>query len=189
MKIITELLDMLRYPGKRRMVRSIKKMGNDCVICGPVKIIGGDYIEIGDGFYCGVDCRIEAWDKYNDKKYVPEISIGKNVRINSKCHIGAINKIEIGNNVLMGSNVFITDHSHGNISCEENVICPADRDLFSKGAVIIEENVWICENVAILPNVHIGKGAIIGAGAIVTKDVPAFCVVGGNPAHILKVIE
>lgn len=52
--------------------------------------------------------------------------------------------------------------------------------------VIISDDVWIGARVTILPGVHIGKGAIIGAGAVVTKDVPEYAVVGGNPAKIIK---
>lgn len=51
---------------------------------------------------------------------------------------------------------------------------------------IIENDVWIGDNVIILPEITIGTGAIIGAGAIVTKDVPPYAIVGGNPAKILK---
>lgn len=54
--------------------------------------------------------RIEAHDFHNGVKFSPEIIIGDNVSINYDCHIGAINKIVIGNNVLLASKIFITDH-------------------------------------------------------------------------------
>ena len=52
--------------------------------------------------------------------------------------------------------------------------------------VIIDDDVWIGGRVTILPGAHIGKGSILAAGAVVTKDVPEFAVVGGNPAKIIK---
>ena len=52
--------------------------------------------------------------------------------------------------------------------------------------IVIEDDVWIGARVIILPGVHIGTGAVVGAGAVVTKDVPDYAVVGGNPARILK---
>ena len=52
--------------------------------------------------------------------------------------------------------------------------------------VIIEDDVWLGRNVVIMPGVHIAKGAIVGAGAVVTKDVPAYAVVGGVPAKIIQ---
>ena len=186
---INKLIDVLKYPGKSRMLRSVKTMGTGCVFAGAVKIIGGDCIEIGDDFYAGPDCRIEAWKQYKDKTFSPEIRIGNNVRINSRCHIGAIRRIVISDNVLFGSGVFITDHSHGRVTPEENSIPPTDRDLYSKGEVVIGENVWIGENVTILPSVHIGNGAVIGAGSVVTKDIPDYHVAAGNPAKVVKDIR
>ena len=58
--------------------------------------------------------------------------------------------------------------------------------MYSKGVVIIEDNVWIGDQACIMPNVIIGKGAIIGANAVVTKNVIPYSVVGGNPAKIIK---
>ena len=63
------------------------------------------------------------------------------------------------------------------------------RAMYSKGPIVIEDNVWIGEMVCILPNVKIGKGSIIGANAVVTKDIPAHALAGGNPAKVIKIIE
>ena len=52
--------------------------------------------------------------------------------------------------------------------------------------VLIADDVWIGARVIILPGVRIGTGAVIGAGAVVTKDMPDYSVVGGNPARVLK---
>jgi acetyltransferase-like isoleucine patch superfamily enzyme len=63
---------------------------------------------------------------------------------------------------------------------------PTERKVISKGAVIIGENVWIGDKVTILPGVEIGNGVVIGANSVVTKDIPSYCVVGGNPAKVIK---
>ena len=123
--------------------------------------------------------RIECWDKYAGYSYFPQIVIGNNVSCNYRCHIGAVNKIVIGNNVLMGSQVLIIDHAHG----EGNVDmfqAPIDRKLFSKGPIVIEDNVWIGDGVCILANVTIGCNSIIGANAVITKDIPPYSTVVGN---------
>jgi len=94
--------------------------------------------------------------------------------------------VEIGNNVLIASKVYIADHSHGDTSLAHLSLPPVCRPLFSKGKVIIEDDVWIGEGAAILPGVVIGRGAIIGTNAVVTKDVDPYTVVGGVPARIIK---
>ncbi len=61
-----------------------------------------------------------------------------------------------------------------------------ENEAKSKGNIIIKDDVWICENALILSGVTVGQGAIIGAGAVVTKDVPPYAIVGGNPAKVIK---
>ena len=100
--------------------------------------------------------------------------------------MSGINKITIGNGVLVGSNCFITDNFHGYSDRKDVDIIVADREITSKGPVVIGDNVWIGRNSCIMPNVTIGKGAIIGANSVVTHDVPPYSVVAGAPARIIK---
>lgn len=61
-----------------------------------------------------------------------------------------------------------------------------DHVRIDRGAITIEDDAWLGAGAIVLPNVTIGEGAIVAAGAVVTKDVPAFTVVGGVPAEIIK---
>lgn len=88
---------------------------------------------------------------------------------------------------MMGSNVFISDHNHGELSLSN--IPVSKRPLTSKGPIVIGDNVFIGENVTILSGVTIGKGSIIGANAVVTHNAPPYSVVVGNPAIIIRHIE
>ena len=153
-----------------------------------VIISGGKAIKIGKNFTCREGLRLEAVEKYNNQIFCPQIIIHDEVDVGTDCHIGSICKVEIGENVLMGSKVYITDHNHGYIERYEKDIPPFARELYSKGEVNIGKNVWIGDGVVIMPGVSIGEGAIIGANAVVTKDVPPFCVVAGVPAKILKTL-
>ena len=151
--------------------------------------IGEQYISIGDDFSLGNYSRLTAWDTFHEQTFSPEIIIGNNCKIGQEAHITAINKISIGNNVLMGTKVLITDNSHGDCSPEQMEIAPNDRPLYSKGPVIIEDNVWIGEKVSILPNVHVGRCAIIAANSVVTHDVPPYSIAAGIPAQIIRNIK
>ena len=116
----------------------------------------------------------------------PQIVIGDGCSIGDGAHITAIDRIELGRNVLTGKYVLITDNAHGDADPALLDIAPNRRPLVSKGPVVIEDNVWIGEKASILSGVRIGRGAIIGAGAVVTKDVPAGCMALGVPARVVS---
>lgn len=164
------------------------KVGSRFTVDFPFVIKGAKYMEVGDGFTSFARLRLEAYDSHNGFPFTPKIIIGSNVSINYDCHIGCVNRIEIGNNVLMASKIFITDHFHGDTSAESVALPPSQRKIISKGPVIIQDNVWIGEGVCIMPNVTIGKNSIIGANAVVTKSFPENSVIGGNPAKLIKTI-
>lgn len=176
MKWLTWLLKM----------RKFKSLGANSSVKMPVYIKNPQYISIGDNWSGLWNIRIEAWDAYYEQKFAPQIIIGNNVGMNSDVHIGCINKIIIGDNVLMASRIYISDHTHGTIDKSELHLPPAKRKLFSKGPVVIEDNVWIGEGVSILPGVTIGKNSIIGANSVVTKSFPHNSVIAGVPAKLIK---
>lgn len=173
----------------KRLFRGAAREGRGVVCAFGATIMNPRYMEIGDMCYFGPGCRIEAWDRYRNRRFSPHIVIGRDVRVNSTCHIGAIRRVEIGDECLLGSHVMIIDHAHGRGTPEELLIHPSERDLYSKGEIVIGKRCWICENAVILPGVHIGDGCVIGAGAVVTKDIPAHSVAAGNPAKVVRRIE
>jgi lipopolysaccharide O-acetyltransferase len=142
-------------------------------------------MSMGKGFTTGQYCRIEAADSTNGR---PTLTFGENVQINDRCHIASVSNIYIGNNVLIASDVYITDHDHGDISLENLKAPPSSRPLINK-PVYIDDNVWIGQKAIILKGVSVGFGAIIAAGSVVTKDVPPFSIVAGVPAKIIRSYE
>ena len=153
-------------------------------------LVGPEYMCIGNNTRFGKSLYLAVWKdvKNNGLSSINKavIQIGSNCSFGPYNNITAINGIKIGNNVLTGKWVTITDNSHGTTDIETLKIPPLERSVYSKGSIYIEDNVWIGDKVTILPNVHIGKGAVIAANAVVTKDVDAFTVVGGNPAKRIK---
>lgn len=112
------------------------------------------------------------------------ISIGSHVWIGERFYAKGEGGITIGSGTIISRNVEIWTSNH-NYDSEDLMTIPYDRRFVYK-PVTIQENVWIGSSAIIIPGVTIGEGAVIGAGAVVSKDVPAFAVVGGNPAKVLK---
>lgn len=166
-----------------------KQLGDGAHAVYPYYIYGQWNIEVGQHFAVGPNFWMEAIDCYGSQKFAPSIKIGDNFNAQRNCHLGAIDSITIGNGVLLGSNILIIDHAHGDTSAEQNKLAPDARPLYSKGPVVIGNNVWIGDNAIILPGVTLGDGCVVGAGAVVTKSFPSGSVIGGNPAKQIKKIE
>lgn len=109
------------------------------------------------------------------------ITIGKNVFINTGCHFQDQGGITIGNGVLIGHNVVIATLNHHPH--------PEKRTSMFPKPVVIGNNVWIGANATILPGVTVNDGAIIGAGSVVTKDIPKNTIAVGVPAKVIKKID
>ena len=153
-------------------------------------IVGKKYISVGENVVIGKRIQLTAWGEHHNTKFRPSIVIGDNTQFGAYNHITAINSIKIGNGVLTGKFVTITDNSHGNPGDPEDCdISPIERTAYSKGPVVIEDNVWIGDKATVLANVRIGRCSIVGANAVVTKGVPPYCIVGGNPARIIRKIK
>lgn len=149
---------------------------------------GAECIEVGEDCTFYPQIELTAWTTYKGQTFQPSITIGNGCTIRNRNHITAINRIRIGNNLLTGNEVLISDNNHGSAAKDDLHIRPQDRLLSSKGEIIIGDNVWIGEKAVILGNVHIGDGAIIAANSVVTKDIPAYCIAAGIPAQIIKQI-
>lgn len=186
-------LKMLNWIHRIKGIAYSRWIANEFAYCGENTAFGGNnnfigakYASIGNSCSIGKGVVLEIYDNYRGQKFHPEFSMGSNSNIGEYGHVSCINKIKIGDNVRMGRKVFISDNVHGASQFELLDVAPNVRPLFSKGPVIIEDCVLIGEMVCIMPGVTIGKGTIIGANAVVTHDIPPYCVVGGNPAKILK---
>jgi acetyltransferase-like isoleucine patch superfamily enzyme len=136
----------------------------------------GSNVSVGNPFICD---------------YGRNIHIGNNVSINMNCTFVDCNKITVGSNVLIASNVQIYTAAHP--------VELADRltPNWHEGSlqyfcrtfalpVAIEDGCWIGGGVIIVPGVTIGKGSVIGAGSVVTRDIPANSLAVGNPCRIIR---
>lgn len=145
-----------------------------------INALSYDGVEIGNNFTLGKYAIVECTGVL--RNVGSSLKIGDNVGINHYCFIGVRGDIEIGDNVIFGPrvNVFSENHNY------DDITVPIKNQGVTKGKTVIGSDVWIGANVSIMSGVTIGDGCIIAAGAVVTKDIPAFSVIGGVPAKILK---
>ena len=146
---------------------------------------GRQYIKCGKDVYIGENSKLLCWDSHRGKKFdkSPEIILGDNLHITRNFVLQCANRIEIGNNVLIASDVFMIDYNHGmNPLAESYLHNPLD---ISEG-IIIKDGAWIGNNVIILGGVEIGEKTIVGAGSVVTHSIPDYSIAVGNPAKVIK---
>ncbi len=116
---------------------------------------------------------------YSD--YGRNITVGKDVFINSGCCFQDQGGIEIGDGSLIGQQVVIATLNHS--------LDPADRQSMLPAKVVIGKNVWIGAHATILPGVTIGDNSVIGAGAVVNRNIPADSVAVGVPAKVVRKVD
>lgn len=140
------------------------------------EMLGG----IGHSVHVDIDFHCE---------YGRNIFIGDKVIINMNCTFVDNNRIDIGNNVLIASNVQIYTATHSTVA-EERM-----RADWTAGQAIchtyalpvrIEDGAWIGGGAILLPGVTVGRNAVVGAGSVVTHSIPADCVAVGSPCRVIK---
>lgn len=151
----------------------------------------------------GKQCLIKSSFIFETEK--GNVKIGNNVHIGGATFISR-NSITIGNDVTMAWDITLYDHnSHSvywsdrqqdNARCYDDYINHNGNNIKNKDwsnvvdkPIIINDKVWIGFGVTILKGVTVGEGAVIGAKSVVTKDVPAWTVVAGNPAQVVKNVQ
>jgi len=129
-------------------------------------------------FYLGERSVIEDFATINNG--VGDVIIGSDSMIGLGCTI--IGPVSIGNSVILAQNVVVSGLNHN----YQDITLPISKQGVFTDSITIDHEAWIGANTSIIPGVKIGKHAVVAAGSVVTRDVPDFCVVAGNPARIIK---
>lgn len=179
--------DVYKYIYSAKIKRKIRSCGRLFRVLPHISFKGGKYMQLGENFRARHNLVLECYDKYENQEFCPYLQIGDNAYLGDNCHIGCINRVVIGDNLLTGSNVYITDHFHGKGILEEADTPPIKRNLHSRAPVYIGNNVWLGNNVVIVPGVKIGNNVTVGANAVVTKSLPDNSIAVGVPAKVLRI--
>jgi acetyltransferase-like isoleucine patch superfamily enzyme len=153
------------------------------------RLAGLRHMRIGSNLSAGDNLWLEAVTSFAGVNFQPLLSIGEGVSLSNSVHIACTNQVTIGDGMLSGSHVIITDHSHGIYAGPEQcspLTRPVERRLSNDQTVIIGRNVWLGDGVTVLGGSEIGEGSIIGANSVVTGRVPAFCIAVGAPARPIR---
>ena len=139
---------------------------------------GDEGVIVGDDVIISRNCVVQG-------KTGPVV-IGDKTDIGCNSFIGSIKGIFIGHSVLIAGNCYI---GGGRYISDRLDIPMMEQGLYSKGPVVIGDDVWLGAGAIVLDGVRIGKGCIIGAGAVVTKDLPDYAIAIGVPAKVTKMRE
>ena len=166
--------------------------GKHCVIHGKfyIHLFPTARMKIGDNFYCSSGWNINALStNRRGGVYATDnasITIGNNVGMSSPV-LWAHKSITIGNHVKIGANSILIDTDSHNL----NYIVRRGQwtDWGVSKPIVIEDDVMIGVNCIILKGVTIGSRSIVAAGSVVTKSFPSDCIIGGNPAKLIRKLE
>lgn len=188
--ILLNLVGRLKSAYKRRQFVRYAKFGENLDV-GPLAICKADkpgLITLGN--HCRVYGRLQSQGQGT-------IRIGNHTCIYRKSILGSVTNISVGDCVIISNHVHIYDNNnHPTSPRARREMCqngfegePWHWSHAASAPIVIEDNVWIGEYAAILKGVTIGTGAIVASHAVVTKDVPPYTIVAGNPARVVKEIE
>jgi acetyltransferase-like isoleucine patch superfamily enzyme len=150
------------------------KVGKNCIIRNSVRMDVFPYQK----FEMGDNSIIESFSTINNA--VGDVIIGKHTLIGINNVI--IGPVEFENDILLAQNVVVTALNHE----YQNVDIPITNQPHSIRKILIKEGAWIGANAVIVSGVTIGKNSVVAGGSVVTKDVPDYHLVGGNPAKVIK---
>jgi acetyltransferase-like isoleucine patch superfamily enzyme len=162
-------------------LRFRKRLQTDgiCFICPGVKLEIGRRatLRVGRWAWIGHGCKVRVHEG--------EVSIGAKTVIGQECTISAFQHVSIGRECILADRVMLIDFDHGVTEVER----PIRLQGIYKRNVHVGHNVWMGYGACVLRGVSIGDNSIVGTNSVVTKDFPADAVLGGIPAHLIRMRE
>lgn len=175
---LVQWLRNLRWALKRP--RDLGRLGASSRIQLPLRRINGRLIEIGDRVVMGSNCLLQPLTGYLGQRFSPRLVIGDDCYVGADCQFHCVDRIEFARGCVLSDQVYVSDVSHG---LDPRAGLVMDQAVSSKGPVIVGEGSFIGFGAVVLTGVTIGRHCVVGARSVVTRPVPEFTMVAGNPAR------
>ena len=159
----------------RDFSEKLGEMGANIVIEDGVRIFHPENVRLGPNGFIGHSSIIDGY-------YKGHVTVGEGSWVGPFCFLHGAGGLDIGRAVGIGPRVTILTSEH---SLSDRDIPVLHADIVFEG-VSVKDGVDLGAAAVILPGVSIGEGAVVGAGAVVVHDVPAYAVVAGNPARVIR---
>lgn len=149
-------------------------------------LLNPQYIEVGYNCRIKEGYRIECYDNFAGVRLFPKLILedGVIIGLNFTCLVA--DKVSIGKDTILASNVSIISENHGTNPESET---PYHAQPLHTAPVLIGQGCWIGQNVSILPGVTIGDKCVIGSNSVVTKDIASYSLAVGCPARTIKTYD
>lgn len=165
-----------------RRPRDLKQLGRDVRISPPLRRVNGHCIEIGNRVVIGANCLLQPITSYLQQHFSPRLIVGDDCYIGPDCQFHCVDRIELGRGCVLSDQVYLSDVGHG---MDPRAGLIMDQAVHSKGPVVLADHCFLGFGVVVLSGVYIGTHSIVGARSVVTRSVPAYTMVAGNPARVI----
>lgn len=161
---------------------AFRRIGSGSFVSPFIQSIGLDCITLGSGSRISRNTRLLALKSYGIQQFNPQISIGNNVSVGFGCTLSCVNRLDVGDDVTIGDNVYIADSHHD----YSNPVLGVLNQPLLVGKISIGKGAWIGYGAFVSGDVSVGEHSVIGANSVVTRSVAPYTVVAGVPARPVK---
>ncbi len=163
----------------------IDRCGSGCRISGSVTVYRTVNPHADAGIFLGNDVLLLEQVRLLMGEDDTRLELGDRVVVNVGCYLSGEGGLSVADDVIIGPHARLLSAGHG-IHGGDPVVW---KNPLTGAPIVVGPGAWIGGGATVLPGVCIGRGAVVGAGSVVTREVPPFAVVAGNPARLLRYRE
>lgn len=171
------------YIGRTIGLHRLGRLGSGSFILRPATILCPHRVEIGDGVQIFERAHFSLAEHLHGRTYAPRLTIRDRTVIGPGVWFSCVGEIDIGPDVLIGSNVLISDSFHEYMDRQEPII---RQPMAPARGVTVSQGAFVGSGSVLMAGTTIGEGSYVAPNAVVTGRVPSHCVVAGNPAEIIR---